>query len=161
MQSTYQRLRLMCLDPTFSQHKINRRHVLPLDEAIWLYFLREDSSPGGAVSLHIELTRHGTPTRDGLIYWWPVIEQWRAKLMEWQGPWTGGGMGYLEARMLAMRQNKDSYATIADWLNTLLREDTATGRAAPLRTYFKLDESKTITPAHVRERLRYLLKTSR
>ncbi|MEQ1844487.1 MAG: hypothetical protein ABL983_02780 [Nitrospira sp.] len=160
MERTAERIRLMCQDPAYYQHTINQRHFLPLDDAFRLQFLREVTG----VSLHIELS-HGKPTRDGLVYWWPVIEQWRAKLIEWQGPWRHGGIGYLESAMLARKQNGHSYLKIADWLNAMLLEDLRQGRASQLLDYFLpgelpavvLDTPQPISPRQVRERIRYLL----
>lgn len=161
MKRTAERICRMCQDPAYYQHKINQRAFLPLDDAFCLQFLREVTG----VSLHIELS-HGKPTCAGLVYWWQVIEQWRAKLIEWQGPWRHGGIGYLEVVMLARKQEGDSDSKIADWLNAKLLEDLRQGRASQLLDYFKLRENPSIvlnTPqpiseAKVHERLRYLLK---
>jgi hypothetical protein len=166
MKPTAERIRLMCQDPAYGRHKINQRHFLPLDEAFNLQFLRETTG----VELHIELSR-GKPTRDGLVYWWPVIEQWQAKLIEWQGPWRHGGIGYVEALMLTYKKDGRSYAKIADWLNAMLLEDLQHERASQLLDYFLPGEPRSvvlntlhpISVNKVRERIRYLLthKTSR
>lgn len=190
MERTSERIRLMCQDPTYWQHKVNQRHVLPLDDAVWLRFQREDD-----VSLHIELTRHRKPRRDGLVYWWPVIEQWWQVLMEWQGPWRGVSIAQmrLESQLLNMKRRKVSYSKIAGWLNEQIREArqkeanigkhqfsslvaTIPGLNEILQKYKLVssagqaikyfipkvtDDSGSITPDHVRERLRYLSKKSR
>lgn len=168
MEKTSDRIRRMCHNQAYWQHEINHRHVMPLDDAVWLRFVREDG-PAGPVSFYIELTRHKKPTREGLVYWWPVIEQWRAKLIEWQGPWSGGGIGYLIVQMHCMKKNGAKYSKIADWLNGLLRKEMQNGRAGQLLAYFfpkgnhaeVIDTPQPISAAKVRELLRYLPKKSR
>lgn len=186
MQATYERVRLMCQDPHYSsQHEINRVHSLPLDAAICLQFqwqspgfeataehpkdgarrLRfEWQSPG--VALHIEFTRRGKPTRDGLVYWWLVIEQWQQMLVQWQGPRDSSGIEHLEAFLLSKRQDGTSYAALARVANAMLRRDLQKRGASRLLAYFLpkatiddvTDDPQPITAADVRERLRYATK---
>lgn len=164
MKEKAERIRLMCQDPNYYQHEVNKLCFLPLDDAFRLQFVREVTG----LELHIEL-HTGKPTCDGLVYWWPVIEQWRSKIIEWQGPWRHGGIGYLEATMLSMKSSGDSYSKIADWLNTTLLQDIRKGRtiaSQQLLDYFlpgetldvALDTTQPISASKVRERLRYLLK---
>jgi hypothetical protein len=165
MKQTAERICRMCQDPAYYQHKINQRHFLHLDDAFCLQFLREVTG----VSLHIELLAHGKPTRDGLVYWWSVIEQWRAKLIEWQGPWRHGGRGYLEGVMLAWKQDGHSDSKIADRLNAMLREDMRQKRVSQLLAYFLpgethdevLNTPQPISEAKVHNRLRYLLELTK
>lgn len=123
MKNDYERILLMCKHPAYYNHEINRHHILALDEAFWIHF-EEKGRPSGHVSLKIEVTEHGNPTGDGLKYWWPVIQQWRELLLEWQhrqGGVTIAGMR-LEAELLGMRQRGDSSKKISDGVNQRIRE---------------------------------------
>jgi len=190
MERTAERIRRMCQDPVYYQHKINQRHFLRLDDAFCLQFLRE----GTGVSLHIELA-HGKPTRDGLVYWWPVIEQWQELLMEWHGSPRGVSIAVarLVAQLLDMKRGKVPHSKIANWLNEQIRKArqreadieknplsslvaTIPGLKECLQGYKRdssadqiikyfipkgIDDHEPITSEQVRERLRYRLKTSR
>ena len=123
MKNDYQRIRLMCQDPAYCQHEINRHHILALDGAFRIHFDQEGRLSGG-VSLKIEVTQHGRPTGDGLKHWWTVIEQWRDLLLEWQRKQGGVTIAgrRLETELLNMRQRRVSYKKISDWVNQRIRE---------------------------------------
>ncbi|MEO7859216.1 MAG: hypothetical protein ABIU05_02035 [Nitrospirales bacterium] len=165
MQGKSERLHLMCQDAKYTQHGINRVQFLALDEAIRLQF-RWVAHAG--VVLHVELTRHpkAKATQERIAYWWPVIEQWQKKLMEWQGPWTGGGLGHLLAVLRAKKKGGVKYSTLARTVNSLLRKDFAEDRTSSAREildYFNpklrldeaVDHAGAVTASHIRERLRY------
>jgi hypothetical protein len=192
MTSTRERVQWMCQDKNFCEDEINRMHTLALDHSFWLQF--RTLGPGERVSLQIEITQHGKPTRDGVVYWWPVIEQWYQMLLEWQGRRRGVSIAQarLEVKLLEMKQRKLSYAKIADCFNEQVREarqkddDIRTHSISPLHPghtqtlksfktsasaeqiikYFAPRDNEAsghlnpITAAHVRERLRTLLKQS-
>lgn len=171
MKATYERIRLMCQDARYTQHEINQRHVLPLDAAVWLRFAWVKHE---GVTLHIELTRHGKQTRDGLLRWWPVIEQWYHVVSDLQGPWIQGGLSrFLEFDLPMWHEQEGSYPKLAARLNLSIRSALQDAHrldiARELLQYFspKIDFDTIlqdpasitkvfpITASDVRERLRY------
>lgn len=164
MTRTAERLKLMCQSDNYCLHEVNRQHFLWLDDDFVLVFTNEGRRE--TMSLRIELRRDGKPTREGLVYWWSVFDQWYAKLMEWQGPWADGGLGNIKARMRAMEENGASHTEIARWLNAELRKDLKRGTAGPLLAYLcpkldpteAMDTAQPVSSSKVRELLRYARK---
>lgn len=95
-----------------------------LNEDVWLYFTRHGAQ---RVSMFIEVREHVTPEKLKLV--WSEIAEYRKLLADGQGPWTGGGAGYLFARLAAQEEDlkklspKNVHVTLAKQLNQNLERD--------------------------------------
>lgn len=69
--------------------------------------------------LEIVVALDESTTRKNLLEAYPIINEWRNRLVEYQGPWTGGGDNELYERLSTMHPGR-SYNTIARNLNDLL-----------------------------------------
>jgi hypothetical protein len=73
--------------------------LVRLDKDIWLNFRKA----ANRVAMFLEIREHTTPKK--IKDKWPEIANWRRLLADWQGPWTGGGDGYLFARLAAQEED--------------------------------------------------------
>ncbi|MBI1294298.1 hypothetical protein GC175_04990 [bacterium] len=73
----------------------------------------------GWIEIVVRIDEH--TTRNDLGNAHPLASEWRKRLLQFQGPWIGGGIGELYFKLWLMHKRwKRSYQEIADFLNSTL-----------------------------------------
>ena len=94
--------------------------LVVLDKDIWLNFRKDDRR----VAMFLEIREHTAPKK--IKDKWSEIANWKRLLADWQGPWTGGGNGYLFATLAAREEDfkrlypRKVHSELAKQLNQVL-----------------------------------------